>query len=154
MGGLFFLGLTYESSTAEISSVASRLNLSKTQLEQLIGVVEQLRVVNHKLYEYQKQDGPLSELYFILSPVPVEGILFLMASSKLEKVRKIISLYLSKLKDVTIDITGYDLKDMGIPPGPRYGYILKEVLRAKIDGKAPHRDAQLDLVRKLVEKIT
>ncbi|GAB6887963.1 CBS domain-containing protein [Desulfothermus okinawensis JCM 13304] len=151
---VFFLGLTYESSTAEISSVASRLNLSKTQLEQLIGVVEQLRVVNHKLYEYQKQDGPLSELYFILSPVPVEGILFLMASSKLEKVRKIISLYLSKLKDVTIDITGYDLKDMGIPPGPRYGYILKEVLRAKIDGKAPHRDAQLDLVRKLVEKIT
>jgi hypothetical protein len=42
---------------------------------------------------------------------------------------------------------------MSIPPGPDYGYILKEVLRAKIDNKAPHREAQLEMARKLVEKI-
>ncbi len=149
---VFFLGLTYEANTVELSSVANRLNLSKTQTELLTSIAEQIKSVGQRLYEYQKNRAPLSELYFILSPVPVEGILFLMASCKLEQIKKIISLYLSKLKDMKIDITGHDLKNMGIAPGPQYGYILKEVLKAKIDGKAPHRDAQLDLVRKLVGK--
>lgn len=151
---VFFLALTYESNTVEVSSVCNRLNLSKTQTEFLISIWEQIKRVGQQLYKYQKNRSPLSDLYFILSPVPVEGILFLMASSKLEQIKKIISLYLSKLKDIKIDITGHDLKNMGIIPGPQYGYILKEILKAKIDGKAPHREAQLDLAKKLAKKTT
>jgi tRNA nucleotidyltransferase (CCA-adding enzyme) len=150
---VYFLGLTFDSSPEDIKSLSKRLNFPKSLKEQMLTIMEHVRDVRNKLYEYQKRGGPLSEVYFILSPVPIEGILFVMASCKLEKVKKIISLYLSKLKDVKIDITGHDLMEMGIPPGPDYGYILKEVLRAKIDNKAPHREAQLEMARKLVEKI-
>ncbi len=151
---VYFLALTLESTEEDIISLGKRLNLSKTIKEHIVLIKSYLGEVRQKLYENQKTQGPLSEIYFILSPVPIEGILFIMASCKLEKVKKIISLYLSKLKDIRVEITGNDLKEMGIRPGPVYGQILKEVLRAKIDHPALHREAQLELARKLVEKLT
>ncbi len=149
---VYFLGLIYEGSASEISSLCTRLNFSKTQKEEIVQLIEDIPRLRHKLYIFQKKDRPKSELYFLLHNVPIEEMLFIMASSKLEKVRKNISHYLSKLKDIKLDITGDDLKKMGLNPGPIFGEILKEVLRAKIDGIASSREAQLEYAEKLVEK--
>ncbi len=149
---VYFLGLIFGSSSQDIESLSKRLNLSKRLKEELIFLLNSIRECRDKLYEFHKSPSPLSSLYFILHPLSIEGILFIMASCKLEKIRQLISLYLTRLKDVEVDIDGNDLKKMGLEPGPVYGQILKEVLKAKIDNIAPYRALQLELARKLVEK--
>ncbi len=149
---VYLLGLLSGSTPQDINSLSKRLNFSKKIKEDILSIVTSLKGTRDNLYKFQKSPSPMSNLYFILSPLPIEEILFIMASCKLETVKKLISFYLTKLKDIKIDITGNDLKQMGIPPGPIYTYILKEILRAKIDNIAPHRELQLELARKLVEK--
>jgi len=46
--------------------------------------------------------------------------------------KRYISLYLTHLREVRIDLTGEDLKKMGLP-GPRYKKILTGLLDAKLD---------------------
>ncbi len=147
----FFLGLISEANSEDVVSLCKRLNISKNITKYISEIIEQIPETRNKLYRYQKHDAPLSELYFILSPLPIEETLFLMASCKLEKVKRYISIYLSKLKDIKIDITGHDLEDMGLCPGPEFGHILKEVLKAKIDGYAPSREEQIVFVKRLLK---
>ena len=65
-----------------------------------------------------------------------------------EDARKLISHYLTKLRDVKIEINGNDLMDMGIEQGPIFSEILKQVLMAKLDGLAETREEQLKVARK------
>jgi tRNA nucleotidyltransferase (CCA-adding enzyme) len=108
--------------------------------------------IREELYSWNRKAKPrLSELYNLLQPLPLEGLLFLMASSRKEEARKSISLFLSQLKDQELEISGKDLNTMGLPSGPAYSTILNKVFAAKLDREAPDRNAQLALARTLVQ---
>jgi tRNA nucleotidyltransferase (CCA-adding enzyme) len=51
---------------------------------------------------------------------------------------------------VRIDLTGEDLKQMGIPTGPRYKRILASLMDAKLDGQVRTRDDEVAFVAKLL----
>ena len=107
-----------------------------------------------KLIDWQdEKDAPLSELYFILSPIPVEGVLYVMARSRKESTKRAISKFLTRLRDQKPDIGGSDLVEMGVPTGPVYSHILNRVLAAKIDGAAPGRKEQLALAQTIVKQL-
>jgi tRNA nucleotidyltransferase (CCA-adding enzyme) len=72
----------------------------------------------------------------------------MMAKAKQEKAKKYVSLYLTSLRNVRVELSGDDLKHMGIPPGPRYKNILAELLDAKLDGFVHNRDEEMVFVRK------
>lgn len=74
-----------------------------------------------------------SEIYFTLRDLPIEYLLYLMAKMPEEK-KKLISDYFVKLKDAETILTGEDLKAMGFRPGPIFREILKNLLRAKLNG--------------------
>jgi tRNA nucleotidyltransferase (CCA-adding enzyme) len=75
-----------------------------------------------------------------------------MAKTTDEEVKKYISLYFTQLQNVRILITGDDLKEMGLQPGPRYREILDKVMKAKLDNKVASRDDELARVRKELER--
>ena len=56
--------------------------------------------------------------------------------------------YLTKLRDVKIEINGDDLVEMGFEQGPIFSEILRHVLMAKLDGLAETRDEQLEAARR------
>ena len=101
----------------------------------------------YAIRSYYARSGPLSELCRHLDPLPLDGLLYLMARSTREEVRKGISLYLTRLKGTVIDISGADLQRFGLEPGPAYGEILRRVRAARIDGQAERREDQLALAR-------
>jgi tRNA nucleotidyltransferase (CCA-adding enzyme) len=72
----------------------------------------------------------------------------MMAKAKQEKAKKYISLYLTRLRTVKVELSGDDLKKLGIPPGPRYKKMLAELLDAKLDGLVHNRDEEMAFVRK------
>ena len=148
---VYFLGLTTGMNDDHMRILSKRLNFPEKLAQSFLQLRRDVQAAKEELIHWQRQGKRLSRLYFILHPLPIEGILYLMAFSKRETVRKHISLYLSQLKDEDIDISGQDLKDLGLPPGPAYNRILKTVLTAKLDGRARDRHSQLDLSKRLVQ---
>ncbi len=73
-------------------------------------------------------------IHDLLSPLPTEVILYLMARSKNPDIKRYISLYFTQLKYVRIQITGQDLLDLGYRPGPRFKEIFDVLLERKLAG--------------------
>ncbi len=149
---IYLLGLCSDCNNDQVNILMTRLNLSDKVKNGFLQIRTDIHKAQEQLYLWQKRDNSLSSLYFLLNPLPIEGNLFLMAASKNEYIRKHISLFLSQLKYQDLDISGKDLKAMGLPPGPVYAEILKEVLASKIDGQAKDRDSQLTLASQLVHQ--
>jgi tRNA nucleotidyltransferase (CCA-adding enzyme) len=149
---LYFLALCQGYNQEQIQSLTRSLDMPKKQQNSIIQILQEVQRTEQKLYQWQKKDENLSELYFLLHKLPIEAILYIMACTPQENIRKHVSLYLTQLRGESIDINGKDLQAMGLIPGPAYGRILTRILAAKLDGEAKDRQTQLDLARELVQE--
>ena len=145
---LYLLGLTQGTDAEQARAICQRLGLSQSDEREFLALREAIGAALGRLMTWKEDTSALSELYFALETLDVEGVLFLMARSRREEMRKHISQYLTNPALQAIEITGRDLKRLRIPEGPVYARILKAVRRARIDGKAPGRKEQLLLVRR------
>ena len=73
-----------------------------------------------------------------------------MIITKSEKVKKGISYYQTKLRNIRTSISGKDLINIGIKPGPKYKYILKTILLAKIDEKIKSSEEEIKLAKTML----
>jgi tRNA nucleotidyltransferase (CCA-adding enzyme) len=92
-----------------------------------------------------------STLYQRLSVFKIELILYMMAATKQEKVKRSISNYFTRLRHIDTSIKGKDLKKMGHEPGPVYREILQAVLDAKLNGQIKTRSDELVFVKNYVQ---
>jgi tRNA nucleotidyltransferase (CCA-adding enzyme) len=90
---------------------------------------------------------PNSRLYRKLSEFQTELILYMMAVTKQDKVKKAISHYFTNLRSVSVSLKGRDLQKIGIEPGPIFREILQAALDAKLNGKLKTRKDELDFAR-------
>jgi tRNA nucleotidyltransferase (CCA-adding enzyme) len=88
-----------------------------------------------------------SELYHKLVVFKTELVLYMMALSKRERVKKAISYFYTQLRSVDVAITGKDLMQMGLKPGPLYKKILQRVLEAKLNGRLENVEDERNFVR-------
>ncbi len=89
-----------------------------------------------------------SDLYHALDPLPTEVILYLMAAAGDEEVRRWLSRFFTHLRGTSHLLTGDDLKDLGLPPGPLYRKIFTALLDARLNGKVLTRQEEIALVRR------
>jgi len=146
------LGLCSGWSNEDAMSLAQRLHFSKRLEKEFVNLRVVLATANDRLQYWSKISLRLSELYEILHPLPVEGILYLMARTQNDTIRKHISLFLTNLRTSKIEISGDDVIAMGVVAGPAVGEILWQVLAAKIDGRAATLLSQLGLAKKIVRE--
>jgi len=146
---LYILGMTMGVKREQIGKVTDRLNFTMREEREFYQLRDMIGDALMKLMGWREGRSKLSRLYSILHPIPVEGVLFLMARSRKEHIRRNISQYLSRLRYLTVDVNGKDLEEMGIEPGPVYAVILDKLMVAKIDGRAESRKEQLKLAEKL-----
>ncbi|MFP4168945.1 MAG: CBS domain-containing protein [Desulfonatronovibrionaceae bacterium] len=145
---VFFAGLFSSMNDRQLGITVSRLNLSKKQAECLYSLRQQVREAVQQIYFWYKNQGRLSELYFILDPLSLEALLYLMARSQQEDIRRHISTFVTTLRDVELYVSGRDVVAAGVPPGPEVGRILRELTAAQIDGECPDRESQLKWLEK------
>lgn len=145
---LYLLGLLNTINDAQAKIIFNRFNLSQKQEQIFFTLRAQIREAVARLYEWNRKKGNLSSLYFILNPLPAEGLLFLMARSQKEDLRKKISYFITQLRNIEPQLSGKDLKKLGIEPGPLYGQILQQLKAAQIDGLSCNRQDQLEWVKK------
>ncbi len=89
-----------------------------------------------------------SKIHFWLNPLSLETLIYLLALSKNEEVRRAISIYVTKLRHQEVELDGHDLAALGLIPGAEFGRILKGLLDARLDGKVSSRQEEVALVKK------
>jgi tRNA nucleotidyltransferase (CCA-adding enzyme) len=85
-------------------------------------------------------------IYDLLSPLPNEVILFVMAKEKSPVIKRYISLYFTQLKNVRPLVTGKALLDLGYRPGPLYRKIFDAILERKFAGELRTKAAEMSFV--------
>jgi len=128
---VYFLALISTSDGKMSEDICHRLELSP----RLIRLSIRERFEAEQCLYWLEHHMPVknSVLYNKLSGIKVEPILYMIAATKVESVKRVLSHYYNKLKNVTISLSGKDLVRMGIPPGPVYREIFQAVLDAKLN---------------------
>ena len=93
----------------------------------------------------------MSSLHALLYRLPLEALLYILANTESEEKRRPLIHYITSARNAHVDISGEDLIALGGRPGPGFGEILNRVLKAKLDGQAVSRTAQLNLARELLD---
>jgi tRNA nucleotidyltransferase (CCA-adding enzyme) len=88
-----------------------------------------------------------SEVVAGLRTLSAEMFPLLLALCPDGKVHRYVQRYLTTWRHIRPELTGDDLKRLGVPQGPQIGRLLARVLAAKLDGEAQTREAEEVLVR-------
>jgi tRNA nucleotidyltransferase (CCA-adding enzyme) len=91
-----------------------------------------------------------SVLYRKLAGFKTELILFMMAVTKKQAVKKSISHYFTNLRRTKLSLKGRDLKKMGLKPGPVYRQVLEAVLDARLDGTLKSKKDEIEFARQII----
>ena len=92
-----------------------------------------------------------SVVYRKISIFRIELILYMMAATKNEQVKRSISNYFTQLRHIRATIKGKDLKKLGIEPGPIYRKILDAVLDGKLNGRIKNFNDELTFAKDYVQ---
>ena len=97
--------------------------------------------------------GPLqvlknSDLYRKLCPFHIETLLYMMASTTRNSIKRAISTYVTRLRSTKTMLSGQYLKETGFKPGPIYREILDALLDARLNGEVSTLLDEVEFVRK------
>jgi tRNA nucleotidyltransferase (CCA-adding enzyme) len=149
---VYFLALCSPLSDDQFWGACTRLAVNEHYKEKLVEMRREGEELLNSMEKRLSQQGSLenSEIYFFLRGLPVEVLLYHMAKSRSAEIKRIISLYFTKLDGIRADISGQDLKKLGVAQGPRYREILDAVLSAKLNGCVTSREEQLSYAKELI----
>jgi tRNA nucleotidyltransferase (CCA-adding enzyme) len=141
---VYWCGLTSQLDGKSMKALA--LDMGMTSLEEKDLVSQQI-AVPALLEALYKMDGDNYDLYTLLQPYDTELLLYAMARANSEQIRRLLSLYFTKLKGTKIHLRGKDLVAMGHPPGPLYRRILDSLLEARLNALIKTREDEIRFVR-------
>jgi tRNA nucleotidyltransferase (CCA-adding enzyme) len=103
------------------------------------------------LSSLSKKEIKPSRVFAILEPLSYEAILLLKAKHKNLLIQKHIGDFFKIYSGMRIHISGDDLAQLGIVPGPQYKKFFLKLLNARLDGLIKTKEEELALIRKLVK---
>ena len=86
-----------------------------------------------------------------LDEVNILAIYALYSATDSLKIQEILHTYVSKWSDVKPIITGYDLRDRNLQPGPHFSVILNLLKDAWLDGTISTEDEERKMLEKLIQ---
>ncbi len=149
---LYFLGLFSGLKEQQYKELTKVLGMKERDKTIFLEHRMSLDRVTHQLLRQAHGKLKNSELYSILRPSTLETVLYIMARSQKESLKKSVSTYLIRLQHERIDINGRDLIAMNIAPGPVYGRILERILQEKLDDRLHSREEQLARASQLARR--
>jgi len=140
---LYLALLAYPLTAEEIERLISRLNLPRLSAKTLRDTI----AIKNKMRSLSTPGVSPSAIYNLLrdfSPSALEANSLVTQSAVAGQA---IHLFLNRLKDVEVSLTGDDLIQMGIAPGPRIKEILDLLHQAKLNGKINTRHDEEEIIK-------
>ncbi len=128
----------------ELNFLTQRMGMVDQDSRRKTAQVENLNILMDTLFKF---NGDNYGLYTLLTPYDTETLLYFMAKTTSEKVKKLVSNYFTKLKGVETQIQGKDLIRMGYKPGPVFKKIFDRLLGARLNGLIKTREDEVGFVR-------
>jgi len=135
-------------SASELESFLQRYKLSRHVTALLRGV----RRLLEQEPEIAQERLRASALCRLLAPAIPEALEILWHITGEERVRERVEDYMQRLRRVRPEMTGHDLKAIGIEPGPVYKSLLAAVLAARLDGEVSTLEEEKALVKRLLRE--
>ncbi len=151
---VYFLCMTLNLDEDAMEGICSRFTVPRLYRKLFIDERVALHHVYHVMERRLAAEKKLhhSEIYFWLRSFSSELLIYGMACSRSEEVRKAISHYFSYLRAISPILDGHDLKKLGYQPGPGYQKILEAVLEARLDGHLKSKKDEINFVEKTFNK--
>lgn len=127
---LYFCLLVYSCGDAEADQLLARLNMPA----RLSRAVRDTLRLKAQLSLMQKPGMKASEIYYLLHEHDPLAIQTNAIASESAVIRRRLQLFLKKLRYVRTSLDGEKLEELGIPPGPEMGRIMRILHRARLDG--------------------
>jgi tRNA nucleotidyltransferase (CCA-adding enzyme) len=143
---IYLMGFMQDIIPAEVDNLTKRFFLSPRREE----IITTTQTEYKRVLCFLDKTGDISNilLFDTLTHLPLETLLFYMATAETERAPERISRYLTTLAKIKIKITGDDLIKMGLSPGPIFREIFREVNHKQMEGHLSSRKAQLEYVRR------
>jgi tRNA nucleotidyltransferase (CCA-adding enzyme) len=142
---VYFLALIHRCTRPQAQEICRRLELTPRQEALCVDSRAKAGESLHWLVRHLPVDN--SALHHRLAGLRTELILFMMAATEHEKVKKAISLYFTNLRRVSISLRGEDLGRLGVSPGPIYREVFQAVFNAKLNGRLKSYEDELAFAR-------
>ena len=146
---VYFLALIRRIDKSTTEEICRRFELAPRHRK--LFTVERLEAEECLTWLERKRKTKNSQLYNKLIAFRIELILYMMAVTRKETVKRAISQYITALRYVRISLRGEDIKNMGLEPGPIYREVLHSVLEGKLDGKLKTKKDEVQFVKQYLK---
>ena len=130
----------------EVEEMAKRLGFAVKPREKTIEI-KKVSSKTIKNLEIEYLDD--CTLYYQLNCLNIETLLFMMAISGNIRVKERISHFITRLRDLSIQTKGKDLKTLGLPPGIIYREIKKTLLDKRLQGSIRSKEDEIKYIKKI-----
>jgi len=117
-----------------------KLNYCYANLDQIIKIISQKNKISP------------SVIYLKLKGLPNEALFLAIAESDNNIVKERISNYFLKYKKESLYISGRELKELQVKPGPIYSQILNKLLCAQLDGEVKNKRDEIRFVKNILKE--
>ena len=140
---LYLALLAYPLTSEEVESFISRLNLPKSLAQTLRDTI----AVKNKMRSLAIPGLSPSNIYHLLDGYSSQALVANSLATESPVASQNIRLFLNKLKDIKILLTGDDLIKMGIASGPQIREVLELLREARLNGRVTTREGEEELVK-------
>ncbi len=141
---VYWHGLTSSLDIKALKALTRRMGTFDQENERMIRQRKDEKALLDSLYRF---DGDNYHLYTLLLPYDTETLLYLMAKTSNDKIRRLISNYFTRLKGTKIQLRGKDLVNMGFQPGPVFKKIFDSLLEARLNDLIKTKEDEIKLVK-------
>ncbi|MCX5888628.1 MAG: CBS domain-containing protein [Deltaproteobacteria bacterium] len=143
---VYFLGLVEPLHPKELEEMLGGSNLSPKLARAL--VLGKAEADKSLISLFHLGEPSRVKIYQVLAPLATEYLLYMLAKSRQEPVRRAISLYFTHLKQLKPELRGRDLVALGYAPGPLIKEMLDRLLAARINSEVKSRKEEKELIRR------
>ncbi|VAV85346.1 tRNA nucleotidyltransferase, A-adding [hydrothermal vent metagenome] len=146
---VLILALTDNLKKRELSAFSRRLSIDN---KKNLATIEDKGLALKALRSISATTQPsASRVYSLLKPLALELTLYLIAKADKPEVKKLISRFVTELKDKKPGLKGKDLLLLGVKEGPEVGEVLEKLLMATLDNKVASLSEERKFVKELIK---
>ena len=149
---VWFLALTDRLDSPRYLETCQRLAMPTRLMERLFGQRHRSlrRLQTMRQTVARSHEVKNSQLFAWLQGMPVELLLYGLARSGRDELRRLVSHYLTYLSTIRPQVSGTELQELGVARGPAIRRLKERLLSARLDGLIASKDEELELAKKII----
>lgn len=147
---IYFCCLIRNLKKVQMQRIIKRLTIKQKSLNKINYCYSNLAQII-KMISQKDKISP-SVIYLKLKGLPNEALFLAMAESDTNIVKERINNYFEKYKKEILYISGKELKELQIKPGPIYSQILNKLFCAQLDGEVKNKRDEIRFVKNILKE--